>query len=115
MIAEDGYLPNPLAVRGRRLVYTFGIAVLAVLCGALLILFRGVTDRLIPLYAVGAFLAFTLSQAGFDGGALEAYAGGPGSRIAMLVNGLGAVATAATVVIVTVTKFRAAAPGSPRC
>ena len=91
LIAEDGYLPNPLAVRGRRLVYTAGIAVLGALSGALLILFRGVTDRLIPLYAVGAFLAFTLSQAGMV--AHWKRTGGPGSRIAMLVNGLGAVAT----------------------
>lgn len=107
LIAEDGYLPNPLAVRGRRLVYTMGIAVLAVFSGALLILFQGVTDRLIPLYAVGAFLAFTLSQAGMV--AHWKRTGGPGSRIAMLVNGLGAIATGATVIIVTVTKFRSGA------
>jgi amino acid transporter len=107
LIAEDGYLPNPLAVRGRRLVYTAGIAVLGVLAGALLILFQGVTDRLIPLYAVGAFLAFTLSQAGMV--AHWRRTGGPGSRIAILVNGLGAIATAATVIIVTVTKFRSGA------
>ena len=50
--------------RGRRLVYTYGISVLAVLCGGLLFLFGGVTDRLIPLYAVGVFLSFTLSQGG---------------------------------------------------
>src|ERR1017187_8999286 len=63
-VAEDGYLPDGFAERGRRLVYTQGILVLAVLCALLLTLFDGVTDRLIPLYAVGAFLAFTLSQAG---------------------------------------------------
>src|ERR1700683_3115212 len=63
-IAQNNYLPHAFAYRGRRLVYTYGIVVLAILCGALLILFGGVTDRLIPLYAVGAFLAFTLSQAG---------------------------------------------------
>ncbi len=63
-IAQNNYLPHVFGYRGRRLVYTYGIVVLAVLCGALLILFGGVTDRLIPLYAVGAFLAFTLSQAG---------------------------------------------------
>src|SRR6202051_2785241 len=64
LVAQDSYLPSPLAVRGRRLVYTGGITVLTFLCATLLIVFRGVTDRLIPLYAVGAFLAFTLSQAG---------------------------------------------------
>ena len=63
-IAQNNYLPHAFAYRGRRLVYTYGIVVLAILCGGLLILFGGVTDRLIPLYAVGAFLAFTLSQAG---------------------------------------------------
>src|SRR6202012_1032802 len=63
-IAQNNYLPHAFAYRGRRLVYTYGIVVLALLCGGLLVLFDGVTDRLIPLYAVGAFLAFTLSQAG---------------------------------------------------
>src|SRR5580704_12136904 len=63
-IAQNNYLPHVFGYRGRRLVYTYGIVVLAVLCGGLLILFGGVTDRLIPLYAVGAFLAFTLSQSG---------------------------------------------------
>ena len=60
-IAQNNYLPHVFGYRGRRLVYTYGIVVLAVLCGGVLILFGGVTDRLIPLYAVGAFLAFTLS------------------------------------------------------
>jgi amino acid transporter len=63
-IAQNNYLPHVFGYRGRRLVYTYGIVALALLCGGLLILFGGVTDRLIPLYAVGAFLAFTLSQAG---------------------------------------------------
>jgi len=54
------YLPHAFGYRGRRLVYTYGIVVLALLCGGVLILFGGITDRLIPLYAVGAFLAFTL-------------------------------------------------------
>jgi len=103
LLAEDGYLPSPLAVRGRRLVYTVGISVLAVCCAALLILFGGVTDRLIPLYAVGAFLAFTLSQTGMvvHWRRVE----GSRARLAMLVNALGAVATAVTVAIVATTKF----------
>jgi len=103
LVAEDGYLPTPLAVRGRRLVYTAGIITLGILCAVLLTLFGGITDRLIPLYAVGAFLAFTLSQAGMV--AHWRRKGGPGSRIGMYVNGLGAAATAGTVAIVTVTKF----------
>src|SRR5579883_1233354 len=105
LIAEDGYLPIPLAERGRRLVYTWGITVLALLCGALLILFGGVTDRLIPLFAVGAFLAFTLSQAGMVGHWLR----NNGSRMHFFLNALGALATAGTVIIVTVTKFLAGA------
>ena len=105
LIAQDGYLPVPLAERGRRLVYTWGITALALLCAALLILFGGVTDRLIPLFAVGAFLAFTLSQAGMVGH----WRRKGGSRLAISLNALGAVATAATVVIVTTTKFLAGA------
>ena len=103
LVADDGYLPTPLAVRGRRLVYTAGIITLGILCAVLLTLFGGITERLIPLYAVGAFLAFTLSQAGMV--AHWRRKGGPGSRIGMYVNGLGAAATAGTVAIVTVTKF----------
>lgn len=103
LVADDGYLPTPLAVRGRRLVYTAGIITLGILCAMLLILFGGITDRLIPLYAVGAFLAFTLSQAGMV--AHWRRKGGPGSRMGMYVNGLGATVTAGTVAIVTVTKF----------
>jgi amino acid transporter len=64
VIAQDGFLPNSFAHRGRRLVYSRGILVLATLSAALLIGFGGITDNLIPLFAVGAFLAFTLSQAG---------------------------------------------------
>jgi amino acid transporter len=106
-VAEDGFLPQGFASRGRRLVYSQGIWVLAVLCAALLVLFGGVTDRLIPLFAVGAFLAFTLSQAGMV--AHWKRTGGERARRSMLVNGLGAVATATTVVVVTVSKFAAGA------
>ena len=102
-VAEDGYLPRGFASLGRRLVYSQGIWVLAVLCALLLVLFGGVTDRLIPLYAVGAFLAFTLSQAGMV--AHWKRAGGNASRRNMFVNGLGSAATATTVLVVTVAKF----------
>ena len=101
LIAQDGYLPIPLAERGRRLVYAWGITTLALLCGALLIFFDGVTDRLIPLYAVGAFLAFTLSQAGM----VAHWRRKGGSRLNIFLNGLGALATGATLIIVTITKF----------
>jgi len=64
MVAEDGFLPRPFAIAGRRLAFTVGIVYLAVTAGALLFAFDGITDRLIPLYAIGAFLTFTMSQAG---------------------------------------------------
>jgi amino acid transporter len=102
-IAQNGFLPHSFASRGRRLVYSQGVYVVAVLAGLLLILFRGVTDRLIPLFAVGAFLAFTLSQAGMV--AHWKRVGGPGARRGMFINGLGAVATGVTVIVVLVAKF----------
>ena len=102
-IAQNGFLPHGLAVRGRRLIYTQGVYALAVLAGALLIVFGGVTDRLIPLYAVGAFMAFTLSQAGMVMHWKRVR--GPGSTKSMFVNGLGAVATGVTVIIVLIAKF----------
>jgi amino acid transporter len=102
-IAQNNYLPYAFGYRGRRLVYTYGIVVLAVLSGVLLILFRGVTDRLIPLYAVGAFLAFTLSQAGM---VVHWHRHrGPHWVKSALVNGLGALVTGVTVVVVLVAKF----------
>ncbi len=103
VIAQDGYLPNAFAHRGRRLVYSHGILVLAGLSGALLVLFRGITDALIPLFAVGAFLAFTLSQAGM----VEHWrrVRGPGSTRSMVINGLGAACTAVTLVVVLISKF----------
>ena len=64
VLALDGYLPAEFAHRGSRLVYSSGIVVLTLLAGALLIGFSGLTDRLIPLFAVGAFGAFTIAQAG---------------------------------------------------
>jgi amino acid transporter len=102
-IAQNNYLPHSFATRGRRLVYTQGILVLAVLAGVLLLIFGGVTDRLIPLYAVGAFLAFTLSQAGMVGHWRRV--GGKGAVRSMLINGLGALATGITVIVVLVAKF----------
>jgi len=106
-VAQNGFLPHSFGYRGRRLVYTEGILVLAVLAGVLLTLFGGVTDRLIPLFAIGAFLAFTLSQAGMVGHWKRL--GGPGAGRSMVVNGLGAVATGITAVVVLVAKFTAGA------
>ena len=100
---QDGYLPYSFTSRGRRLVYSHGIFLLAFLSAALLIPFRGVTDRLIPLFAVGAFLAFTLSQAGMV--AHWKRTGRVHARHSILINGLGAIATAITVLIVIASKF----------
>ena len=102
-IAENGFLPHGLALRGRRLVFVQGIYTLALLAGVLLIMFGGVTDRLIPLYAVGAFLAFTLSQAGMVMHWKRER--GAGSAKSMAVNALGAIATGITVLVVLVAKF----------
>src|SRR6202035_345755 len=102
-IAQNNYLPHAFGYRGRRLVYTYGIVVLAVLCGGLLILFGGVTDRLIPLYAVGAFLAFTLSQSGMVMHWRKNR--GPHWLKSAIVNGLGALVTGITTVVVLVAKF----------
>src|SRR5690242_138340 len=102
-IAQNNYLPHAFGYRGRRLVYTYGIVVLAVLSAGLLILFGGVTDRLIPLYAVGAFLAFTLSQSGMVMHWRKNR--GPHWLKSALVNGFGALVTGITVVVVLVVKF----------
>jgi amino acid transporter len=106
-IAMNGYLPHAFNIRGRRLVFSQGVYALASLTGLLLIVFRGVTDRLIPLYAVGAFLAFTLSQAGMV--VHWKRTGGPGATRSMFLNGLGALATGITTAVVLVAKFTAGA------
>ncbi len=102
-VAQDGFLPYSFTTRGRRLVYSGGIWVLAVMSASLLIAFNGVTDKLIPLFAVGAFLAFTLSQAGMVVHWLKSE--DRRTRFSALVNGLGALATGLTFLIVIVTKF----------
>ena len=106
-IAKDRYLPFAFTLRGRRLVYSGGVYVLALAAASLLIVFRGVTDRLIPLFAIGAFLAFTLSQAGMVQHWRRKR--GSGWKLSMAVNGIGAVATGITVCVVLVTKFTSGA------
>ncbi len=102
-IAQNGYLPHSLTTLGRRLIFAKGVYALAILAGVLLLVFGGVTDRLIPLYAVGAFLAFTMSQAGMV--VHWKRTGGPGAAKSMFINGLGAFATSVTVVVVLIAKF----------
>jgi amino acid transporter len=100
-IALDDYMPHIFLIRGRRLLYSWGIYVLVALTALLLIVFGGVTDRLIPLFAIGAFMAFTLSQAGM----VMHWRRQGGSAAHILVNGLGAVATGITTLVVLVAKF----------
>jgi amino acid transporter len=114
LIARDGFLPRGFAVVGRRLVYSGGILFLALAAGLLLALFRGITDRLIPLFAVGAFLAFTLSQAGMVAHWRRLAREGEaavrrGARLRLWVNGAGATATGAALVIILAAKFTAGA------
>ena len=107
VISQNGYLPYTFSLRGRRLVFSEGVYVLCILTAILLIIFGGVTDRLIPLYAVGAFLAFTLSQTGMV--AHWRKSDDPRAGHYMIVNGVGAIATGLTVLVVLVAKFVAGA------
>jgi amino acid transporter len=100
-IALDDYMPHVFLLRGRRLLYSWGIYVLVALTALLLIVFGGVTDRLIPLFAIGAFMAFTLSQAGM----VMHWKRQGKARLRMFVNGFGALATGITTVVVLVAKF----------
>jgi amino acid transporter len=119
--AADGFLPRQLTYRGSRLVYSRGIVALALIASALIVLFRASVTRLIPLYAIGVFLSFTLSQGGMarrwwkighlppgkeisERGSTLRYE--PSWRIKMIINGFGAVCTAVVMVIFALTKFR---------
>ncbi|HXU10345.1 MAG TPA: APC family permease [Candidatus Binatia bacterium] len=103
ILAGDRFLPRQLANLGDRLVYSNGILILAGSAGLLLILFGGDTHALIPLYAVGVFLAFTLSQSGMVARHLREK--GPRYRLHAAINGAGAVATGAALLVISVTKF----------
>jgi len=103
-IAGQDYLPHVFLLKGRRLLFSHGIYALTGFTALILIIFNGVTDALIPLYAIGAFLAFTLSQAGMVKHwhkTLDA----PHRHVKMFINGLGAVATGISLMIILVTKF----------
>jgi amino acid transporter len=108
-IALHDYLPHVFVLRGRRLLFSHGIYALTGLTAVILILFKGVTDRLIPLYAIGAFLAFTLSQAGMVMHWKKEEGKHKGRIWHMLVNGTGALATGATTIVVLASKFRSGA------
>ncbi len=119
--AGDGFLPRQLTYRGSRLVFSRGIMALAVIASALIIVFQASVTRLIPLYAIGVFLSFTLSQAGMarrwwkighlkageeviEPGSVLKFEKGWKNR--MVINGFGAVCTAVVMVVFAATKFR---------
>lgn len=102
-LARDRYMPNQFALLGDRLVFSNGILALAVASSALVIIFEGRTTNLIPLYAVGVFLSFTLSQTGMVVRWWRQR--GPHWQVKALINGLGAFATAVVLCVFVVTKF----------
>ncbi|MCE9672566.1 APC family permease [Myxococcus stipitatus] len=104
LLAMDHYLPVAFVHRGRRLAYSRGILLLSVLAALLILATDAVTDRLIPLFAIGALLAFTLSQAGMVV-YWSRHPRAPGWRWRRVVNGLGAVMTGLALAIVVVAKF----------
>lgn len=109
LIAADNYLPHAFTLVGRRLVFSVGIIFLTLVAALLLYVFGGVTEHLIPLFAVGAFLAFTLSQAGMVmhwRRALKNEAQDQkGSRIRLGINAVGTIATCLALAIILVAKF----------
>jgi amino acid transporter len=120
LAAADGFLPRQLAYRGSRLVYSRGITALAVIASLLIIIFNASVSALIPLYAIGVFLSFTLSQAGMarrwwkigqlppgtevqERGSVLRYE--PGWAVKMTINGFGAFCTAGVTLVFAFTKF----------
>src|SRR6266571_2941193 len=102
ILAHDRFLPRQFANRGDRLVFTNGIVLLGLFAGVLIVIFRGNVDRLIPLYALGVFTAFTLSQAGMV--VHWRRERGPGWLLKAVVNGIGALATAVVFAVIAIEK-----------
>ena len=102
IVAEDGYLPRAFAVADRRLVFSVGIFVLTIAAGGLLIVFGGITDRLIPLFAIGAFLTFSMSQIGMVAH-WRHQEGRHGTRLA--INAIGAGTTIAALLVILAAKL----------
>jgi len=103
LLARDSFMPHQMAMMGDRLVFSNGIIILGASSGFLIVLFESDTHALIPLYAVGVFLSFTLSQAGMVKRWLIKR--GPHWRKKLVVNGIGAVTTAIATTIIASTKF----------
>jgi len=103
ILARDGFLPHQFQFRGDRLAFTTGIIVLTIASGGLVVFFRGDTNALIPLFAIGAFIAFTLSQAGM----VRHWLRTPGNHTrSLIINASGAVTTGITTLIIAGSKFR---------
>jgi amino acid transporter len=124
LIGGDGFLPRQLAFRGSRLVYSRGIMALALIASLLIVIFRASVTALIPLYAIGVFLSFTLSQAGMarrwwkvghlalrqeiqERGSTLRYE--PNWELKMMINGFGSLCTAVVMFVFAITKFRSGA------
>lgn len=103
ILSNDKFMPRQLSIVGDRLVFKNGIVLLALASGALIVIFQGDSHALIPLFAVGAFSAFTLSQAGMVRHWLRTQE--PGWQLKAAINGLGAFVTGATLIIIGVSKF----------
>ena len=103
ILARDRYMPRQMATFGDRLVFSNGIIILGIIACFLLIIFHGDPHALIPLYAVGVFISFTLSQAGMVRRWLSKK--GPHWQTKLIVNGLGSVSTGIAIIIIATTKF----------
>jgi amino acid transporter len=103
LLAEDGYMPRQFAFRGDRLAYSWGIVLLAAVAAGLVAVFGGTTTLLIPLYSVGVFVCFSLSQTGMVRHWLRVK--GPGWRGRLVINGFGAIVTTIVLGIVVYEKF----------
>jgi amino acid transporter len=103
ILAKDGFFPRQFSFRGERLAFNAGIVALALVSIGLVVAFRGRVEALIPLYAIGVFTAFTLSQAGMVRHWYKER--GPGWRRSAFLNGLGATTTAIVVAIFAIAKF----------
>ena len=107
ILAEDGYMPRQFSFRGDRLAYSWGIVILAAVAGALIVYFGGITTMLIPLYSVGVFVCFTLSQFGMVRHWRRVRESGWWWRAT--VNGIGAILTGVVLVVVASVKFTSGA------
>ena len=105
ILARDGFMPRQFGYRGDRLAFSIGIIVLSVLSAFLIVAFAGSVTNLIPLYTIGVFVAFTLSQTGMVRHWWKLRNDEPGWQVRATFNGVGAVATGIVAVVVGVAKF----------